>query len=217
MPALVALVVLAAVLFAILHPDPEALARAEYPAPAGKPMAHTPLQTGIVAPLDTGITNGGVMHPAPDCPAPDRGFNPLYRVAAHQHQQSGCRLHSLAERESNQKPDARSPAGALGMMQFVPATAHEFGVDPLVPGEAVDGAARYLEWLEKRFQHVGPEDRPRMVLSAYNWGVGNVRRTGCSTWDCLRPLLPRETRIYVAGVEAMMRDGSWYREAGPHA
>ena len=63
--------------------------------------------------------------------------------------------------------------------------------------------------------HVAPEDRGKFKLAAYNWGVGNVRRTGCSTWDCLWPLLPTETRIYVAGVEVMARDGSWYRE-GPH-
>ncbi|MYE00159.1 MAG: lytic transglycosylase domain-containing protein [Alphaproteobacteria bacterium] len=215
-PVLAGIAALGSTAAVVTHPDPEALAHVERPARAVKPVAR-PLRTSIVKPLNTGIAQGGVMHPAPDCAAPDRGFNPLYAAAAHSHAPNaphrfGCDVHAQAERESNQKPDARSPAGALGMMQFLPATAREFGIDPLVPAEAVDGAARYLRWLERRFPHVSAEDLPKFVHAAYNWGVGNVRRTGCATWTCLKPLLPTETRVYVRGIEVMARDGTWYRE-----
>ena len=104
-----------------------------------------------------------------------------------------------------------SPAGARGLVQFMPPTARDLGIDPLVPAEAVDGAARYLSWLWDRFPHVAPEDRPKFVLAAYNRGVGFVRRTGCTTWACLEPLLPEETRTYVPRNLAMRATGDWYR------
>ena len=201
----------------VTHPNPEHLATAEMPAPAVEPVIK-PLRMGIIQPIIIPVAKGGVMHPAPDCPAPNRGFNPLYAKAAHKHapfssDSTGCTIHSLAERESNQKPDAKSPVGAKGIMQFMPPTARELGIDALDPVESVDGAGRYLKWLERRFPHVADVDRPKFMLASYNWGVGNVRRTGCATWKCLLPLLPRETRIYVAGIRQMSLDGTWYREA----
>ena len=213
----IALLGMVGVATVLSHPDPEALALAETPAPAGKPLISSPLSTGLVQPLDTAIADGSVMHPAPDCPAPDRGYNALFASAAHRHAPAtvngtGCGIHSIAERESNQNPMAVSIANAIGMMQFTPPTAGDLGIDPRVPAEAVDGAARYLAWLADRFPHVSAEELPYFILAAWNWGLGNVRRTGCSTWACLERKLPRETRVFVAGVMQMMRDGTWYRE-----
>lgn len=200
---------------AVTHPDAEDLARAELPAPAVQPVMQ-PVRTSIVTPVRMAIADGGVMHPAPHCPAPDRGFNPLYTKAAHRHaagtpHTTGCAVHSLAEVESNQNPEAESHAGAKGLMQVVDATADEWGVDPWIPEQAVEFAIRYLVWLADRFPHVEPADLPRFILAAYNRGVGFVRRTGCRTWACLEPLLPRETVEYVYRNEQMVRDGTWYR------
>ena len=205
--------------FVIAHPDPEALHQAEYPAPVARPFVKPILTEPLIKPYDMAIITEPLMYPFPECPAADRGFNPLYAAAAHRHSTAnplhfGCLIHAVAERESRQTPDAKSHAGALGMMQITPPTARELNVDPLVPEEAVDGAARYLVWLSKRFPHVAAEDLPRFETASYNWGVGNVRRTGCTTWECLEPLLPRETRIYVHGVEQMQTDGTWYKERG---
>ena len=209
-------VILAAAFLAVLvlaHPDPEQLAKAEYPARPIKPLAH-PLDTAVTkGGLDTGMASA-VMHPAPQCPAPDRGFEPLYVKAAHRHAQGapqkfGCLVHSIAERESRQRPDAVSPRGALGMLQFLPPTAAELGIDPLNPDEAVEGAARYLVWLSARFPYVKAEDLLKFEIASYNWGVGNVRRTGCHSYACLDPFLPSETRKYVAGVLLMVKTGKW--------
>jgi len=81
----------------------------------------------------------------------------------------------------------KSPVGAVGIAQFMPATAREWGVDPLNPESAIDGAGRYLKWLYDRLG-----DWPR-ALAAYNWGIGNVQRRGLDA-------APTETRNYVAQI-----------------
>lgn len=53
-------------------------------------------------------------------------------------------LHGLMMTESGGNPKAVSRKGALGLMQFMPATAKQFGIDPLDPMQAIDGAARYM-------------------------------------------------------------------------
>jgi len=77
--------------------------------------------------------------------------------------------------ESRFRPDiisgkVKSKVGAVGIAQFMPATARELGVDPLDPEQAIDGAARYLRSLRNRF------GTWRAALIAYNWGPGNLAR-----------------------------------------
>lgn len=81
----------------------------------------------------------------------------------------------------------RSPAGALGIAQFMPATAAELGIDPLKPGQAIDGCARYLRRLYDRF------GTWRQAVAAYNWGQGNVNRYGLAK-------APEETQRYMREV-----------------
>jgi soluble lytic murein transglycosylase-like protein len=78
----------------------------------------------------------------------------------------------MASQESGFNASAVSPAGAQGLMQFMPATAAGLGVNPLDPGSAIDGAARYLSSLKKQF---GSTD---LALAAYNAGPGTVSRYG---------------------------------------
>ena len=202
------------VIMVISHPNHKHLAKAERPAPLIPPVIQ-PMETSVMKKgISTAVADGGVMHPRPHCPTPDRGFNLLYTKAAHKYapgspHKFGCHVHSIAERESNQRPDAVSPVGAVGMLQFMPRTAADLGIDPRDPVQSIDGAARYLKWLTRRFPYVTPVDLKRFKLAAYNWGVGNVRRTGCTTWKCLKPLVPRETRKYVVGVLEMSRTGKW--------
>lgn len=81
-------------------------------------------------------------------------------------------LQAVASVESNFDPTAVSPAGALGLMQLMPATAASLGVDPYVPAQAIDGAARLLAAELARFRSLP------LAIAAYNAGSGAVARYG---------------------------------------
>lgn len=83
----------------------------------------------------------------------------------------------------------KSPAGAVGIAQFMPATAAEWGVNPLDPVSAIDGAGRYLAQLFRQFGTWA------QALAAYNWGQGNVARKGLG-------MAPAETRNYFTQILA---------------
>lgn len=81
-------------------------------------------------------------------------------------------LAAVMQVESGGDPFARSSAGAQGIMQFMPATARELGVDPMDPTSAIDGAAKLLK------KHLGTFGSLDKALAAYNAGPGAVRRYG---------------------------------------
>ena len=78
--------------------------------------------------------------------------------------------------ESRFNPKARSPAGALGLMQMLPRTAKEFGVRKLRdPAQSVRAGVAYLAWLHSRFEpELTVKDRIWFALAAYNAGFGHV-------------------------------------------
>ena len=79
--------------------------------------------------------------------------------------------------ESGFNPKARSPAGAIGLMQILPRTAKEFGVKNLRdPEQAIRAGVAYLAWLHSRFEpELTVKDRIWFALAAYNAGFGHVR------------------------------------------
>ena len=79
--------------------------------------------------------------------------------------------------ESRFNRKARSPAGAIGLMQLLPRTAREFGVEHLRnPRQAIRGGTAYLAWLHSRFEpELTVKDRIWFALAAYNAGFGHVR------------------------------------------
>lgn len=95
-----------------------------------------------------------------------------------------------AWQESRFNPSAVNAwSGAKGLMQFMPATAAEWGVSVFDPASSADGAARYMVWL---YNKLGSWS---LALAAYNWGIGNVMRKGMAA-------APKETRDYVAQIGA---------------
>jgi soluble lytic murein transglycosylase-like protein len=76
--------------------------------------------------------------------------------------------------ESAGRAEAVSSAGAVGLMQLIPATAERFGVtDSTDPAQNIKGGVAYLDWLMREF-----DGDPLMVLAAYNAGEGAVRKNG---------------------------------------
>jgi membrane-bound lytic murein transglycosylase D len=119
-------------------------------------------------------------------------------------------LKYLSVVESGLNPEARSPAGARGLWQFMYYTAKAEGLridgyiderkDPLLATEA---ACRHLRRLHNMYGDW------YFALAAYNAGPGNVnkaiRRSGGKTnyWE-VRPFLPKETRDYVPNFIAVV-------------
>jgi hypothetical protein len=96
----------------------------------------------------------------------------LFSRAASRHGVDASLLAAVAQQESGFNSSAVSPAGAQGLMQFMPATAAGLGVNALDPTSAIDGAARYLGSLKKQFGST------ELALAAYNAGPGTVSRYG---------------------------------------
>ena len=96
----------------------------------------------------------------------------LFNRAGSRHGVDPALLAAVAQQESGFDASAVSPAGAQGLMQFMPATARGLGVDPFDPASAVDGAARYLAELTEQFGST------ELGLAAYNAGPGTVSRYG---------------------------------------
>ena len=114
----------------------------------------------------------------------------------------------LAEVESSFDPNTRSPAGAVGLFQLMPATAKSLGLtlrpsdERLEPDKNARAAARYLSTLYGRFS-----DWP-LTLAAYNAGEGNVQRLlvrhKTRTFEGIATHLPAETQMHVPKVEATL-------------
>ena len=87
--------------------------------------------------------------------------------------------------------DAVSGAGALGLMQLMPETARELGVDPQNPHQNAEGGAQYLRDLLAKYE--GSPDQVLLALAAYNAGPAAVDR-----YHGVPPY--RETREYILRV-----------------
>jgi cell wall-associated NlpC family hydrolase len=112
----------------------------------------------------------------------------LFEAAGKKYGLDPALLSAVAKMESNYNASAKSPAGALGLMQIMPGTARELGVDPMVARQAVDGAARLLS------DHLRTFGRVDLALAAYNAGPGAVRK-----YDGVPPYT--ETENYVRRVQ----------------
>ncbi|MFN3218120.1 MAG: lytic transglycosylase domain-containing protein [Acidimicrobiales bacterium] len=99
-------------------------------------------------------------------------LQPLFEAAGARYGVDPDLLAAVAWTESAFQPDVVSHAGAIGLMQIMPGTAGDLGVDPRDPAQAIDGAARYLRDAFEQFGDV------RLALAAYNAGPGAVASHG---------------------------------------
>ncbi|WP_455366312.1 transporter substrate-binding domain-containing protein [Kaarinaea lacus] len=78
--------------------------------------------------------------------------------------------------ESRFNPNAKSWAGARGLMQVMPRTASQLGIKNIKdPKNSVEAGVKYLDWLRDRFEpELAVKDRMWFTLAAYNAGAGHV-------------------------------------------
>jgi cell wall-associated NlpC family hydrolase len=130
------------------------------------------------------------------------GINPAVAAYADRFAVDEARYHlpagllaAVAQQESGGNPSAVSPAGAIGLMQLMPATAAGMGVDPHDPNQSIDAAAKILGASLRRYDGSVP-----LSLAAYNAGPGAVAQYGG-----IPPY--EETRNYVRNITRMMAAG----------
>lgn len=132
-----------------------------------------PLQTPSAAALqyaselEPGVGRlGDIARPAGD----EAPYESLIQQHARDNDLDPALVRRVMQRESKGNPDARGAAGEQGLMQLMPGTARELGVqNPLDPSENLAGGARYLAQMMTMF---GDEE---LALAAYNWGPRKVR------------------------------------------
>jgi hypothetical protein len=135
---------------------------------------------------------------APETPVEKRGNHKYEDIVIQEANRQGVdprlAVHVLYKETGNLKDpeNARSKAGALGVMQLMPGTAKELGVNPLDPMENIQGGISYLKKMYAKYQD------PSLAAAAYNAGPGRVDRALKSEGGLGN--LPRETRNYMVGL-----------------
>lgn len=120
--------------------------------------------------------------------------------ASNQHKVNPNLVAAVIKAESNFKTNAKSHAGAGGLMQLMPATAKGLGVtDRFNPSQNVNGGTKYLRQMLEKYGN-----NRQLALAAYNAGPGNVdkaiKKAGSKDWAKVSKYLPKETRNYVPKV-----------------
>ena len=136
---------------------------------------------GVAPVRPAGLRGSGTLDGVP--------YADLFIRAGAKHGVSPTLLAAVAKVESGYRPNAVSPAGAQGLMQLMPSTAHGLGVrDSFDPEQAIEGGAKLLAHNLKEFKSVP------LALAAYNAGGGAVHKYGG-----IPPFA--ETRAYVPKVQ----------------
>ncbi len=137
-------------------------------------------------------SNGSVTNAAMDALGVPSSYQPLFESAGQAYGVSPVLLAAVAKQESGFNPTAQSGAGALGLMQLMPATAAGLGVAPFDPASAIDGAAQLLSSYLTNYGGSVP-----LALAAYNAGPAAV-----ASYGGVPPYA--ETQNYVSSITSML-------------
>lgn len=129
-------------------------------------------------------------------------FNDIIHQAAQQHGLAAGLIKAVMHTESGFNTHAKSPVGAQGLMQLMPATAKRFNVNnSFDPQQNILGGAKYLSFLLKRYN-----GNTQLALAAYNAGEGNVDKYGGvppfrETQDYVHRVLNRYNHLYANNIQ----------------
>jgi len=155
-------------------------------------IIETPTIPASAAPTAALTSAASVAEPQATLPAvPELTPAQLAEAAALKYALPAAFVSSVMRAESGFNPAALSPKGAIGLMQLMPGTARDLGVDPHEPAQNAEAGARYLHDLLAKY-----EDRPdqvQLALAAYNAGTAAVDK-----YHGVPPY--RETREYIIRV-----------------
>ena len=122
-----------------------------------------------------------------------RAYDDLISEHSRNHGVRADLVRAVMQVESGFNPYAKSPKGAMGLMQLMPATAKQYGVkNAFNPAENVRAGVAYLRELLDRY-----DNKEELALAAYNAGPGAVDKHG----QTVPPY--RETQSYVAQISKM--------------
>jgi len=124
---------------------------------------------------------------------------------------------SLIYQESRFNPQARSWVGAQGLMQLMPSTSAEYGLDSNASvSQNIEAGIRYLNWIENQFVEKVPDsiERQKFVIASYNVGLGHV-------FDAIRlaesrDLDPERWEDNVAEMLLKKSDPDYYQDSVVH-
>ncbi|HYP08559.1 MAG TPA: lytic transglycosylase domain-containing protein [Bryobacteraceae bacterium] len=165
--------------------------------------AKTPANTFFTTPWAE-PPSGSVASPPPwlpavasgDCdPVPETTLSKLIMEAGHRENLDARIIRAVIQRESGGKPCAVSPKGAQGLMQLMPATQIDLGVnDPFDPQSNIQAGVRYLKQMLERYK-----GDMALALAAYNAGPQRVEPGGKI------PDIP-ETQAYVMSIMGQLNE-----------
>jgi soluble lytic murein transglycosylase-like protein len=118
-------------------------------------------------------------------------FSEVIRAAADRYAVDPALVRAIIHAESNFNTRARSPKGAIGLMQLMPKTAREVGVDATIPDHNIRGGVQYLASLLAQFR-----GDIALAAAAYNAGPAAVEKYSGV------PPFP-ETQVYVQRVKML--------------